>query len=1056
MIAARAATGNQHFHHGVCRLVALAIIVSSFGLVAWHGFSMSLRGSAAVPFSSRQGSESNPAQQHLTAAARALQPPGGSQPPTPHGGSLVQLLQPRSEKGSWPAAGTTSATVTSWVMTKRQLCDIELLLNGGFSPLHGFMGRLTYASVLNDMRLAPVHAAETAYEYPSVLWSMPIMLDLPGAIAKSLKIGNQIKLHDEYNNVIAVMTVGPKPSSRADGVNSSQPALDDWVWPPDKMEESKKVFTTTDKSHPGVAYLLDRMHDYYVGGWLVGVQLPLHVDFHKLRLTPAQVRSEIAQRQWARTVAFQTRNPMHRAHIELTRLASLQAEAGVLLHPVVGMTKPGDVEYSVRVKCYEAVVKQASKYYGLEGNVILSLLPLGMRMAGPREALWHAIVRKNFGASHFIIGRDHAGCKDGQGNDFYGTYDAQNLVLSHADELGIKPMVYHEIEYVPSLDAFFPSDKIPAGPDQQKLPTLSISGTKFRKMMARGDPIPSWYSDPAVIRILQSLMPPTSQRGFCIFFTGLSGSGKTTISHAVVSRLQSLFPTRKISVLDGDVVRTHLSKGLGFTVEDRNTNVERIAFVAAEVVKQGGIAIAAPIAPFESSRLEARRMIEAAGGGFLLVHVSTSLATCAQRDVKGLYNGAGYEQFSGDGMLDLQQHVNMELTGVSHPYESPWKVDVTVDTDVLSVEMAVTAVLSRLVASGYVSSTDTDTSAYLTDDEKNIAAAFTKEKADESAGCAPHVEPEASPLNSVMDALQPPRCRPSTCSSDWSSFRTQSHTAFISGGLPMKGTTLWGDLQAAAGKMNVTQHPFRVQLALSATGSGSVRIDPHGINALWNPARVEQIINNAANGAPESTKFQEKPQGFEPLFTLIEPPHQYDIPQVALPLPKSPAASVRAAYDLWTALRWARHYLSAALHQEGPKQQDLIVFHAALGAFTNSELVAHVMRLDPCLSVIVDLPAESMDDDTWDLLQATDSIAAHTSSDSQAAGNGMQWPSGERISVRKGGKGPASWCDFKAAMSTAVSPAAQDSNSRRHDLVCAGPLAATYSHELYTAFQPAS
>jgi sulfate adenylyltransferase len=309
--------------------------------------------------------------------------------------------------------------------------------------------------------------------------------------------------------------------------------------------------------------------------------------------------------------------------------------------------RPGDVDAAVRVRCYLAMIA-GGRHYDPRG-VLLSLLPLAMRMAGPREALWHAIIRKNYGATHFIVGRDHAGCKSGAGKDFYGPYDAQTLMQGAAKELGISVLMYQEVEYVPAQDAFLPGNLIPAGSK-----TASISGTKFRAMMNAGDPIPDWYSDPAVIAILRSLMPPLYKRGFVIFFTGLSGGGKTTITTGLISRLSSLLPTRRVTVLDGDVVRTHLSKGLGFGIPDRNTNVARIGWVAAESARQGGIVIASAIAPFEAGRDSARRLVSAVGAGWLTVHVATTLSTCAQRDVKGLYRSAG------TGRIDL--------TGVSHPW----------------------------------------------------------------------------------------------------------------------------------------------------------------------------------------------------------------------------------------------------------------------------------------------------------------------------------------------------------------------------------------------------
>ncbi len=419
----------------------------------------------------------------------------------------------------------------------------------------------------------------------------------------------------------------------------------------------------------------------YLGGKVEGVQRPLHYDFLDLRRTPAELRSHLKELGWSQFLAFQTRNPMHRAHIELTRLAADQTSLGVVIHPVVGMTKPGDVSYHVRVLCYKTMIA-THKYYKRKG-VVLSLLPLAMRMAGPREALWHALIRKNHGASHFIVGRDHAGCKSAAGEDFYGAYDAQELVGSVADEVGITIVPFQKVVYVPSMSKYLPQDKVPKGVD-----TLAISGTKFRAMMAAGKSIPEWFSEPKVIKILQTVAPPRPKRGFVLFFTGLSGGGKTTIAHALQARLRELLPTRHLTVLDGDVVRTHLSKELGFSVADRNTNVARMGFVASEAARHGGIVIASTISPFEKARAESRKLVEGAGGAFVLIHVATSAAECARRDVKGLYAKAN----AG----------TIEVTGVNHPYEHPSKPDLVIDAEKVSVATSVNSILRWLNVEGYL------------------------------------------------------------------------------------------------------------------------------------------------------------------------------------------------------------------------------------------------------------------------------------------------------------------------------------------------------------------
>lgn len=514
------------------------------------------------------------------------------------------------------------------------------------------MTREQYQSVLDEMRLGPGGA----------VFPMPITLDVSDAFANQIESGSQISLRDRFSNVVGVMTVTDK-------------------WVPDKTTEAQKVFLATDDSHPGVAYLVHTAGPVYLGGTIEAVARPHHYDFKSLRRTPKEVREHVTAMGWSKFIAFQTRNPMHRAHIELTRLASKEVNAGVLIHPVVGMTKPGDVEYHVRVRCYLAMI--AGKRHYDSGAVSLSLLPLAMRMAGPREALWHAIIRKNHGATHFIVGRDHAGCKSSTGVNFYADDDAQIMVAQYAEEVGITMVKFQAVEYVESLDRYLPQNEIPAGAK-----TAAISGTQFRQMMATGADIPAWFSDPDVIKILRQVSPPLPQRGFTVFFTGLSGSGKSTVAAALAETIRSVLPTRPVTMLDGDVVRTHLSKNLGFSVDDRNTNIARIGFVAAAVTREGGIAIAPTIAPFESSRAEVREMVEATQGGFLMVHISTSLEECERRDVKGLYAKARTQ-----GML---------ITGSTHPYENPEQAELTIDAGTVPVEMSVRHIMGWLVGKGYI------------------------------------------------------------------------------------------------------------------------------------------------------------------------------------------------------------------------------------------------------------------------------------------------------------------------------------------------------------------
>lgn len=484
----------------------------------------------------------------------------------------------------------------SWDLTARQVCDVELLLNGGFSPLTGFMGQADYEGVVENMRLAD-----------GTLWPMPITLDVSEAFAEQAAPGSRIALRDAEGVILAVMDVEHR-------------------WTPDKGREAQQVFATTDVAHPAVNYLSNRAGSVYLGGTLHGLEPPMHYDFRNYRYGPAELREYFGKLGWNRVVAFQTRNPMHRAHVELTRLAARQTEANLLIHPVVGMTRPGDVDHYVRVRCYEHVLRQAP-----EQTTQLSLLPLAMRMGGPREALWHAIIRRNYGCTHFIVGRDHAGPGPGSdGQDFYGPYDAQELIQQHADEIGIEMVPFQAMSYVQDRAEYVPADAVKEGEE-----VLNLSGTEFRRRLREGLEIPEWFSYPEVVAELRRTFPPRHRQGFTVFFTGLSGSGKSTIANALRVKLMEL-GGRAVTLLDGDTVRKELSSELGFSKEHRDINVQRIGYVASEITRNGGVAICAPIAPYTDMRRRVRERVEQ-HGGFLEVHVATPLETCEARDRKGLY-----------------------------------------------------------------------------------------------------------------------------------------------------------------------------------------------------------------------------------------------------------------------------------------------------------------------------------------------------------------------------------------------------------------------------------
>ena len=564
----------------------------------------------------------------------------------PHGGELVNLIvdsdrasELKSHSREWP----------SWDLTPRQICDLELLMSGGFSPLRGFMARAEYESVSQDMRLPS-----------SVIWPMPITLDVTEQFAKALKPGStKVALRDAEGVMLAVLHV-------------------DEVWQPDKRNEAHSVFKTTSKVHPGVDYLFNKAHPWYVGGRVEGVQMPAHYDFRSLRLTPTELRTEFARLGWRRAVAFQTRNPMHRAHQELTFRAAKTVEANLLIHPSVGMTKPGDVDYFTRVRCYQLLI---SKYPA--GTVKLSMLPLAMRMAGPREAIWHALIRKNHGCTHLIVGRDHAGPgNDADGKPFYGPYEAQELFKKHEADIGVTMVPFSMMVYLQDQDRYVPEDEVKNGAR-----VLNISGTELRRRLNDGGEIPTWFTYPEVVHELRRSYPPRHKQGLTIFFTGLSGSGKSTIANVLRTKFLET-GGRPVSLLDGDLVRKHLSSELGFSKEHRDINIRRIGYVSSEITKNGGIAICAPIAPYDAVRKHVREMIEP-HGGFILVHVATPLEVCEQRDRKGLYAKA-------------RAGILKEFTGISDPYEEPQDAEVVINTADLTPEEAAQEIILHLEREGFI------------------------------------------------------------------------------------------------------------------------------------------------------------------------------------------------------------------------------------------------------------------------------------------------------------------------------------------------------------------
>jgi sulfate adenylyltransferase len=522
-------------------------------------------------------------------------------------------------------------------------------MSGGFSPLHGFMTGADYEGVCQNMRLAS-----------GVLWPMPVTLDVTEQFAKALKPGSStVALRDPEGVMLAVLHVED-------------------VWQPDKKAEAEAVFKSTSNAHPGVDYLLNKAHPWYVGGRVEGVQAAAHYDFKSLRLTPSELRAEFARLGWRRVVAFQTRNPMHRAHAELTFRAAKQVEANLMIHPSVGMTKPGDVDYFTRVRCYQLLLSKFPP-----GTVKLSLLPLAMRMGGPREAIWHALIRKNHGCTHFIVGRDHAGPgNDTNGKPFYGPYEAQELFKKHQADIGVSMVQFNMMVYLEDEDKYVPDNEVPKGSR-----VLNISGTELRQRLNEGRDIPTWFTYPEVVQELRRSYPPRHKQGVTVFFTGLSGSGKSTIANVLLTKFLET-GGRPVTLLDGDLVRKHLSSELGFSKEHRDINIRRIGYVASEITKNGGIAICAPIAPYDAVRKQVRAMIEPLGG-FILVHISTPLETCEQRDRKGLYAKA-------------RAGIVKEFTGISDPYEEPKDAEVVINTADLTPEEAAQEIILHLEREGFI------------------------------------------------------------------------------------------------------------------------------------------------------------------------------------------------------------------------------------------------------------------------------------------------------------------------------------------------------------------
>jgi sulfate adenylyltransferase len=562
-----------------------------------------------------------------------------------HGGSLVNLLVDAQRSALLKEIAFNLPDIT---LNDRQLCDLELLATGVFSPLQGFMTRSDYESVLDRMRLQN-----------DVLWPIPICLDIPDTQARTLEVGQSVAIRDPEGFLLAIMHIED-------------------IWPIECEKEASQIYGTRDQAHPGVHYLFNTSGDYYIGGKVEVLSLPLHFDFKQLRMTPEEIRTIYRKLSWQRVVGFQTRNPIHRPQFEMTIKAMRQTKANLLFLPIAGMTKPGDFDHYTRVKCYRAVT-----HHYPPDSFILNLLPLAMRMAGPRDALLHAIISKNYGCTHFIVGHDHASPgPDSQGNPFYGSDEARKLSQEYAREIGVTIVPFEEMVYLPFEDEYRSSDQVPD--DTQ---AIALSGSDIRERIRMGRRIPEWATFPEVVEELLKAYPLPRKQGFTVFLTGLSGAGKSTIAKVLYSRFLEM-GDRPVSLLDGDIVRRNLSSELSFSKEHRDINVRRIGFVSSEITKNRGIAICAPIAPYIATRAEIRATVEAYGG-FIEVHVSTPIEVCEKRDRKGVYAKARAGLIKG-------------FTGVDDPYEMPESPEVRIDTTYLTPNEAAQEILLYLGEKGYI------------------------------------------------------------------------------------------------------------------------------------------------------------------------------------------------------------------------------------------------------------------------------------------------------------------------------------------------------------------
>ena len=544
-----------------------------------------------------------------------------------------------------------SLDMLSLTLSQRQLCDVELMMNGGFTPLDGFMDRESYAHVLESMRLPD-----------GELWPIPVTLDVKREFSERIEPGSRVALRDREGLVLAVLDVS-------------------CIWAPDKRTEAQQVYGTTSMRHPGVRHLHDRIGEIYVGGRVCGIRLPTHYDYQELRHSPRELNRFFDRLGWRRVIAFHTSRPMHKRERELTLRAAREVRGHLLLHPVVGVTMHHDLRHFARIKCYQEILRHYPQQLAA-----LSLLPLATREAGPREALWHAIIRRNYGCTDFIVECEHATPAHSAvagSEEFYPTWAAQELAREFESELGISIFPAGRLGYSPKARRYVPVGNAGA-PEEDTVP---FGDADLAARISREEEVPDWFTYPEVIERLRAVYPAPREQGITLFFTGLSGSGKSTLAKIMYGKFVEE-GRRSVTLLDGDIVRHHLSNELGFSKAHRDINVRRIGFVASEITKNGGVAICAPIAPYAGTRRDVREMVEA-HGAMIEIHVCTPLEVCEARDRKGLYAKA-------------RRGIIPEFTGISDPYEDPEDPEITIDTTDLTPMQAAQEIFLYLFANGYL------------------------------------------------------------------------------------------------------------------------------------------------------------------------------------------------------------------------------------------------------------------------------------------------------------------------------------------------------------------